>query len=131
MWGALVGFVAPFLPDGIRLLRGWIDHRQELQMLRLRLEHGKTMHEWRMEEVSLQLQAADVVSARRAAGAKRQSFGISLMNAAADAEGVIAKWAFNFAFLLFSLLDLFTAAVRPTVTYAIVGRLNYKWGMDF
>lgn len=49
MLGALVGFVAPFLPDRIKLLSGWVDQEQEMQMLALRLQNASKEHEWHVQ----------------------------------------------------------------------------------
>ncbi len=118
MFGAILGFAAPFFPDVLKIIRGHLDHKQEMEMLRLRLEHGKTEHEWRMEEISLQMQAKDVISARRSAEAKKQSFGIGLLDAA-DGRPV-SSWIFNTSFALFTVLDFVVGLVRPVITYSIV-----------
>ena len=118
MWSALLGFVVPFVPDALKMVRGQLDHRQEMDMLRLRMEHGKSEHEWRMEDISLQMQAKDVISARRSAEAKKQSFGIGLLDAA---EGrPVSTLVFNTSFVLFTFVDFIAGLVRPVITYSIV-----------
>ena len=123
MLGAIVGFVAPFLPDVVKLFKQRLDHKQEMEMLELRLTHASKEHEWRMREIETAADAADLRSARK----PRESYGVQLLNAAAGHVGenaVIAPKTFSRAFLLFTLTDLFSAAVRPVITYWIVG----LWG---
>lgn len=120
MFGAIIGFVAPFLPDLIGMGKSWMDARQERQMMELRFKYAEREAEWRMEEIQL----AGAYKDRAAARKQRESYGVQILNAAHDAENVVAKWCFNIVFLLFSALDWFISSVRPTVTYYIVG----LWG---
>ena len=123
MLGALLGFAAPFLPDVLKMVKGRIDHKQEMQMMKLRFENASAEHEWRMKEVEIQADMADLKSARK----PQESYGVQLLNAAAKqrpGDTVIASKSFNIAFLLFSAIDAFSAAVRPIITYWIVG----LWG---
>ena len=94
MLGALLGFAAPFLPDLIGLGKGWLDHKQEMQMMELRLKHAAQEHMWRVEEIEIQAASRDIQSARR----QRESYGVQILNAAHDAEGILSKWTFNLVF---------------------------------
>lgn len=120
MLAALLGFAAPLLPDLIGVGKGWLDHKKEMQMMELRFKHAAQEAEWRMQEVEIQAATADVQSART----QRQSYGVQILNAAHDAEGMLSKWVFGLVFFIFSLLDWFISSVRPTVTYYIVA----LWG---
>lgn len=120
MLGAILGFAAPFLPDLIGLGKGWLDHKQEMQMMELRLKHAAQEHMWRVEEIEIQAASRDIQSARR----QRESYGVQILNAAHDAEGILSKWTFNLVFIVFAALDWFISSVRPTVTYYVVG----LWG---
>ena len=98
MLGALLGFAAPFLPDVLKMVKGRIDHKQEMQMMKLRFENASAEHEWRMKEVEIQADMADLKSARK----PQESYGVQLLNAAAKqrpGDTVIASKSFNIAFL--------------------------------
>ena len=118
MTAALIGFLAPFLPDLIGLGRGWLDHRAEMQAMRLRLDHAAQEHQWRLAEIETGAQIRDLESARR----PHRSYGVKLLSAAADAQesGTVWRWSFNLAFLAFAALDWLISSVRPTVTYYLV-----------
>ena len=120
MLAALIGFVAPHLPSLIGLGKGWMDHKQEMQMMELRYKYAEKEAGWRMAEIETTAAATDIQSARK----QRESYGVQILNAARDSEGVLSKWTFGFVFLLFSALDWFISSVRPTVTYYVVG----LWG---
>ena len=117
MLAALIGFVAPLLPDLIGLGKGQLDHRNEMAMLRLQLEFADKAEGHRLEETEIQAASADLRSARQ----PRQSYGVQILNAAHDAEGVLSRWVFNLCFVAFSMLDWLISSVRPFVTYGIVG----------
>ena len=117
MLAALIGFVAPLLPDLIGMGKGQLDHRNEMAMLRLQLEFADKAEAHRLEETEIQAATADLRSART----QRQSTGVQLLNSAHDMpEGLLSRWAFNFVFLLFAILDWVISTVRPFVTYGIV-----------
>lgn len=119
MIAALIGVLAPFLPDFLGIARAWMDDRHERKMMDLRLQHAEKAHDWRMEELDLKVTASDRISARTES--KKPGFGIQLLEASRHAEGVVSKWAFNVAFGLYTMVDWISATVRPTVTYWLVG----------
>lgn len=61
-------------------------------------------------------QAADTRRARK----QGETYGIQLLNAVNAKEGIDSRLTINAAFGLFTLLDLFTAAVRPPPTSSSV-----------
>lgn len=121
MLAALLGFLAPFLPDVIGMGKGWLDHKQEMEMMRLRLEHESKAHGWRMDEVEANAVAQDRLAARK----PHEAYGPKLLNAAAKQEGrLLWRWAFNLAFLAYAVLDWLVVFVRPGVSYYVFG----LWG---
>ena len=118
MLGALLGFAAPFLPDVMKMVKGRLDHKQEMQMMELRFANASAEHEWKMAELTVKADTIDIQSARK----PRQSYGVQLLDAASKVEGEkINGKAFNTAFLLFTLADFVAALTRPFMTYWIVG----------
>lgn len=117
MIAAVIGFLAPFLPDLLGMGKSWLDHRQEMQMMELRMKHAATEHEWRMEEIEVQAVAKDRSEARK----PHQSYGVQLLDKAADSTGMVWKWSFNMVFLAFSFIDWMISSVRPAVTYWAFG----------
>ena len=120
MTAAILGFLAPFLPDVVGIGKGWMDHKAEMQMMELRLKNAAQEHEWRLQELEIESAGKDLRSARK----QRESYGVQILNAAHDAENVVSRWVFNLVFITFAGLDWLISSVRPTVTYYIVG----LWG---
>lgn len=114
---AILGFIAPFIPDLFSMGKGWMDHKQEMQMMDLRLRHEEKAHEWRLEEVEVAAQLKDISEARK----PHKSFGIQLLDKAGDSDGLVWRWSFNIVFLSFAFLDWIISFVRPSVTYYIFG----------
>jgi hypothetical protein len=114
---AIIGFLAPFLPDVIGYFKAGQDHRHEMEMLRLRGEQANQEHLWRMEEVEIEAAARDRSEARK----PHESYGIKLLDKAAEAKGMVWKWAFNLGLLAFLFIDWMISSVRPAITYWAFG----------
>ena len=107
---AILGFLAPFIPDVFSMLRQQQDFKHEIAMMRMR-------HNWRIEEINVQADIAEMKAIRR----PHKSFGIQLLDKASEADGVIWRWSMNIVFLAFALIDWMISSVRPAVTYWIFG----------
>ena len=116
---AVIGLAAPFLPDLIGIGRSFLEDRQERKMMELRFRYAEKNHDWKMDEIEIKETLKDVGSARK--HDKKPGFGIQLLQAAHEAEGVLSKWTFNVIFSLYTAIDIFSSFVRPSVTYALVG----------
>lgn len=110
-----LGFLAPFLPDVIKLFTRSHDNKHELAVMELRLKAGAQEHLWRMEEINAK---ADIEEAR-ATHSPQQSFGVQLLDRAQQSGWPM--WALMPAFYLFILLDFIVGFVRPSITYLVVG----------
>lgn len=111
---ALFGFVAPFLPEMLKLLHGWQDHRFEMDRLRLSAELAEKRHAWRMEEVQVRADIAEMEALHRPV----PSFGVQILDKAHD--GGLPVWAVIPVFWAFSLADWIATNVRPGITWAMV-----------
>ena len=114
---AVLGFFAPFIPDLLGMGKGHLDHKHEMSMLKLRGEQSMNEAHWRMEEVEIKANQADISEARKPV----QSFGVQLLDKASETEGVIWNWSMNWVFIGFSILDWIISFVRPSVAYFIFG----------
>lgn len=114
---ALLGLLAPFLPDLLGVLRGHLDHKYELEMMRLRHDQARDEASWRLQEVEVRAQVQEMLAARK----PHESYGVKLLEAANRSDSKVWGWSFNTLFALFGLLDLFIASVRPTITYWAFG----------
>jgi len=114
---ALVGFLAPFIPDLLGMGKGWLDHKQELEAMRLRAELAREEHAYRLEEIRTQADMADMREARR----PHKSYGVQLLDKAGESQGMLWRWVFNLAFASFAFLDWIIASVRPGITYWAFG----------
>lgn len=114
---AALGLLAPFLPDLLGMGQSWLDHKYEKEMLTLRFGQEAKKAEWKMQEIELQAQSAEMLSARK----PHQSYGVKLLEAADRAESTVWRWSFNVVFIAFSFLDWLISSVRPVVTYWCFG----------
>ncbi len=111
---ALFGFAAPLLPEGLKLIRAWQDHRFEMERLRLSAELAEKQHAWRMEEVTAQADIAEMQALHR----PMASFGVQILDKAH--EGGLPAWAIIPVFWAFALADWIATNVRPGITWAVV-----------
>lgn len=115
IFSAVFGFLAPFLPEVLRLLRGWQEQRFELERLRLSAALAERQQGWRMDEVAVQAEAAELAALHR----PQPSFGVQILDRAHD--GGLPGWAVTPVFWAFALLDWLAGMVRPALTYAAFG----------
>lgn len=115
MLAALLGFLAPFLPDAIRAGQSWIDHKQEMQSLRLQAELAEKQAAYRAHETAVSAAARDRASARR----PMSSFGERMLKAAADSDNV-SRWVVNVSVLAGVWLDFVRGHVRPVLAYGML-----------
>lgn len=112
---AIIGFAAPFVPEVLKLGGRWMDNRQEIELIKLRMQHGALEHTWRMEEIVAQADIAEMKTLRE----PQQSFGVQLIDAAAKLQWRgWERFLIVPVFYLFALLDFLTGIVRPGVTVA-------------
>jgi len=114
---AILGFVAPFIPDLFGMLKSGQDHRHEMQMLELRGKQAEKEFTWRIAEIDARADIEEMKAVRK----PHKSFGVQLLDKAADAQGLMWRWSFNVIFILFAILDWLISSVRPTITYWIFG----------
>jgi len=119
---AVFGFIAPLLPELLRILQRRQDNAHELRLIELRLKAEAERHLWRMEEIAARADIAEAAELHR----PPVSFGVQLLDAA-------ARFGWSRAltlpvFYLFSLLDFAAGMVRPAITYAAFGLYGaVKW----
>jgi hypothetical protein len=116
MFMAVLGFVAPFLPDVMGMFKGWMDHKQELQMVELRHKMAKDEFTWRIEEIHTKADIAEMKAIRK----PHQSYGVQLLDRVAG-SGLEGSFFFKFILLGFSILDWIISFVRPGITYWAFG----------
>lgn len=119
---AILGFMGPFVPELIKLLRGKQDNAHELAMIAAQAEASKQDHVYKMEAMNVNADIAETVAIH----APQQSFGVQVLDAAKDWPKPLVVPVFY----AFALLDLVSGLVRPAVTYAVVGfYLIYKYAL--
>lgn len=114
---AILGFLAPFIPDIIGMGKQQLDHAHEMAMLKLRGDQARDEHLWRMSEIETNAQIQDLRDARK----PHKSYATPLLDKAAEADGLVWGWAFNIVFLLFAFMDWVITSVRPGITYWAFG----------
>jgi len=112
---AVFGFLAPFLPEVLKLFTRAQDNRHELELMKLRMAAAAEASLHRISDI----EEAKVLHQ------PAQSFGVQLIDAA---EGKYPSWVVVPVFWLFGLLDWLNGIVRPTITFAAFGSyIAYKW----
>lgn len=114
---ALLGFIAPFIPDLIGMGKQQLDHAHEMAMLKLRGDQARDEALWRLNEVEVQADIQNLRDARK----PHKSYGIQLLDKADETDGVIWRWSMNIVFLMFGALDWLISFVRPGITYWAFG----------
>lgn len=119
---AIFGFLAPFLPEVLKMFRLRMEAQQEQDMYRLQVEAQERLGKLRMDEINVQADMAETIMLHH----PMQSFGVQMLDAAKGAG--FGGWALVPAFYLFALLDFLAGLVRPAVTYAMVAfYMAVKW----
>ena len=109
----IVGFLAPLMAPGMKLLQGWLDNKHELLMLDKRLEHAGKAHEWRMKEIDARADIQEMMVLRQPA----PSFAVALLHAAKDH---LPWWMAYPVFLVFAAIDALNNAIRPLTLVALL-----------
>lgn len=118
---AVFGFISPFVPEVLKLAKGWQEHRFELQRLRLSAELAEKQHAWRMEALNVEADIQEAALLHQ----PQPSFGVQILDRA-RADMHPALWVP--VFWAFALLDWISGMVRPTVAFLVVGAyVLYKW----
>lgn len=126
LFSALLGFAAPFLPECVKYFQRKQDNAHELDMLRLQIEKGAQEHLWRAEEIRIAGEVKADENESKSIYSSAPSFGVQLLDAAKGYN--LSPWVLYPAFLLFALVDVLAAMVRPGITYAAFGfYMAVKW----
>lgn len=119
---ALLGFLAPFLPELIKYFNRKQDNAHELAMMDKRIQASEKEHMYKMEEVNANADIAETIELHK----PQQSFGVQMLDAAKGHD--MSGWALYPTFYLFSILDFINGMVRPTIAYAMVAfYMAYKY----
>jgi hypothetical protein len=124
VFSAIFGFAAPFLPEVLKLFKGWQDHKQEMERMRLSAELAQLQHAWRMEEVNAHADIAEMQALHQ----PMPSFGVQILDRAHDSNFPV--WTVIPVFWLFSFADWIATNVRPGVTWIMVAFYGAtKWAL--
>jgi hypothetical protein len=108
---ALVGFLAPIVPEIIKVFQRKQENKHELEVMKLQIEAAKHQHTYKMEEITA---TADINEAQLI-HQPMQSYGIQLLDKAEHSH--MWRWVQNLMFVMYCFLDLLNMLVRPGVTY--------------
>lgn len=112
---AILGFLGPFLPEVLKLINRRQDNAHELALYRLQMQAAEAAHLQAMSQIEAQADMAEAIYIHK----PPSSFGVQLLDAAK--ESGLKGWAIVPTFWLFVLVDVFSALVRPVITYAAFG----------
>lgn len=115
MISALFGFLAPFVPKVFELFQSSQDHKQELEMMKLRLENANAEHTWRMEEINAKADVDEAIAIRK----PEETYGDKLISSVAATD--LPRWIKGYVALIGVHVDFFIRMCRPVITYGLVG----------
>lgn len=115
MISALFGFLGPFVPKVFDLFQSRQDHRQELELMKLRLEAGASEHMWRLEEINAQADIAEAVAVHK----PEDSYADKLISSVGG--GTLPNWIRGYVALIGVHVDFVIRMCRPLITYLMVG----------
>ncbi len=110
----LFGFLAPFIPEVLKMFTRRQDNAHELAMFKMRLEASEKEHMYKMEEINTKADIAETIEIHK----PQQSFGVQMLDAAKNHS--MSGWALYPVFYMFSFLDFINGLVRPFIAYAMV-----------
>lgn len=86
MISALFGFLSPFVPKVFELFQSSQNHKQELEMMKLRLEKANAEHTWRMEEINVRADIDEAIAVRK----PEETYGDKLISSVAATD--LPRW---------------------------------------
>lgn len=116
MFTAVLGFIAPFIPDVFGMFKGWLDHKQELEMMQLRHNQAKDEFTWRIEEIHTKADIEEMKAVRQ----PHKAYGVQMLDKVAG-SGMEGSFIFKILLLGYSVLDWVISSVRPSITYWAFG----------
>jgi len=124
MLAALLGFIAPFLPDLINLGKTKLDQIHEYRMMELTLKGQNQQAAWKMDEV---VASGDTRAFEVAHQDTTTSYGVKLLDAGRLPNGGLPWYLIPVAWL-FTLVDFLNATIKPGITLWFLGfYLTSKW----
>jgi hypothetical protein len=120
MLTVIAGFIAPFLPDLLGLVRNWQDHKHELEMRRVDAQLQRETRAFDLAQTELRADVEDVVSARAAQPTYGRAI-LDAMQAGYPGAGRFMRFNYGVVFLLFGLVEFLNALMRPSVVYYMFG----------
>jgi hypothetical protein len=122
--GAILGLAGSIFPEILKIYKDKQDKKYEMEILKLQMEAQARGHQQRLEEIVIEGELKDSESARQFAPVyKPESTG---------------RWWYD---LLMVLTYVYNSAVRPTITYMMVGlymlvkyaqiKMIQRTGVDF
>jgi hypothetical protein len=120
---ALLGFMAPVVPEIMKLFAAKGERAHELAMFQMKMKAAAEGHAQELAKI----EATADIEESKVLHAPMQSYGVRMMDAASDKGW--PKWLLVPAVYLFILLDFLISLVRPSITYIVFGfYLVMKWG---
>lgn len=119
MISALLGFLGPFIPKLFDYFQNKQDHKQELELMKLRMESAASEHMWRLEEINAKADIQETIAIHK----PQESYADKLI--ASVGGGDLPRWVKAYVALIGVHVDFAIRMCRPLITYAMVGFYMY------
>lgn len=115
MISALFGFLGPFVPKVFDYFQSSQDHKQEIELMKLRMESANSEHTWRLEEINAKADITEAVAVHK----PEESYADKLISSVGG--GTLPGWVKAYVALVGVHVDFVIRMCRPLITYAMVG----------
>ncbi|WP_312299127.1 hypothetical protein [Stutzerimonas nitrititolerans] len=114
MISAFFGFLGPFVPKVFDLFQAKQDHKQEMELMKLRMESAASEHMWRLEEINARADIEEAIAVHR----PEESYADKLITSVGG--GSLPGWVKAYVALVGVHVDFVIRMCRPLITYALV-----------
>ena len=122
MIGLAVGFLGSFLPEAMKMINGHLEHRQEVQLLKMNQEIWKDQNIADLERAIVEGQAAQNVAVQKSVQTEdrtRKSIWDTILG------WDLPNWVQCFAVVIMVFVEMIRQLVRPLMTFALFAATFY------
>ena len=116
-----LGFLAPWVGEGLSILKATMATRHEIRLLELQYRHQSDAESLRYEREMDLAELKASVQSKIAARKPHESFGVKMLDAASKRKNMIPSWLLAVCIAAFTALDWLISSVRPVVAYLVFG----------
>ncbi|MGG5290009.1 hypothetical protein [Pseudomonas shirazensis] len=112
---AIFGFLGPFVPKVFDYLQSSQDHKQEIELMKLRMESASSEHIWKLEEINARADIQESIAIHK----PEEPYAEKLITSVGG--GNLPTWIRGYVALVGVHVDFVIRMCRPVITYLMVG----------